>query len=77
MSGRENFNLASPKQLGDVLFAELKMEPNKKKKTEYATGEVLNYLANKKIKLWDIESNVAKNTRLLLQIRRGPHCSAY
>jgi DNA polymerase-1 len=43
------FNLASPKQLGDVLFDHLKIGGNKPKKTktgQYATGEeVLSYLA--------------------------------
>jgi DNA polymerase-1 len=46
----ENFNLASPKQLGDVLFDKLKIGGTKQKKTktgQYATGEeVLSYLAN-------------------------------
>jgi DNA polymerase-1 len=46
----ENFNLASPKQLGDVLFDKLKIGGAKQKKTktgQYATGEeVLSYLAN-------------------------------
>lgn len=46
----ETFNLASPKQLGDVLFDKLKIGGNKQKKTktgQYATGEeVLSYLAN-------------------------------
>jgi DNA polymerase-1 len=43
------FNLASPKQLGEVLFDKLKLDPNEKKtKTgQYATGEdVLLKLAN-------------------------------
>jgi DNA polymerase-1 len=46
----EKFNLASPKQLGDVLFEKLKIGGAKQKKTktgQYATGEeVLSYLAN-------------------------------
>jgi DNA polymerase-1 len=46
----EKFNLASPKQLGDVLFDKLKIGGTKQKKTktgQYATGEeVLNYLVN-------------------------------
>jgi DNA polymerase-1 len=46
----EDFNLASPKQLGDVLFDKLKIGGAKQKKTktgQYATGEeVLSYLAN-------------------------------
>ena len=46
----EKFNLASPKQLGDVLFDKLKIGGPKQKKTktgQYATGEeVLSYLAN-------------------------------
>ncbi len=46
----ERFNLASPKQLGDILFDKLKIGGNKQKKTktgQYATGEeVLSYLAN-------------------------------
>lgn len=45
----EKFNLASPKQLGDILFDKLKIGGNKQKKTktgQYATGEeVLSYLA--------------------------------
>ncbi|MFY8188585.1 MAG: DNA polymerase I [Flavobacterium sp.] len=45
-----SFNLASPKQLGEILFDELKIGGNKPKKTktgQYATGEdVLSYLAN-------------------------------
>lgn len=45
-----SFNLASPKQLGDILFDKLKIGGNKQKKTktgQYATGEeVLSYLAN-------------------------------
>jgi DNA polymerase I len=44
------FNLASPKQLGDILFDKLKIGGVKQKKTktgQYATGEeVLSYLAN-------------------------------
>jgi len=46
----ERFNLASPKQLGDILFDKLKIGGAKQKKTktgQYATGEeVLTYLAN-------------------------------
>jgi len=46
----EKFNLASPKQLGDVLFDKLKIGGAKQKKTktgQYATGEeILNYLVN-------------------------------
>ena len=46
----EKFNLASPKQLGDVLFDKMKIGGTKQKKTktgQYATGEeVLSYLAN-------------------------------
>lgn len=46
----EHFNLASPKQLGDILFDKLKIGGAKQKKTktgQYATGEeVLSYLAN-------------------------------
>jgi DNA polymerase-1 len=46
----EKFNLASPKQLGDVLFDKMKIGGAKQKKTktgQYATGEeVLSYLAN-------------------------------
>ncbi|CAM3568031.1 DNA polymerase I [Flavobacterium saliperosum S13] len=46
----EKFNLASPKQLGEVLFDRMKIGGAKQKKTktgQYATGEeVLSYLAN-------------------------------
>ncbi|MEP6930734.1 MAG: DNA polymerase I [Flavobacterium sp.] len=46
----EKFNLASPKQLGDILFDKMKIGGTKQKKTktgQYATGEeVLTYLAN-------------------------------
>jgi DNA polymerase I len=46
----ETFNLASPKQLGDILFERMKIGGTKQKKTktgQYATGEdVLSYLAN-------------------------------
>ncbi|MBP6072396.1 MAG: DNA polymerase I [Flavobacterium sp.] len=46
----EKFNLASPKQLGDILFDKLKIGGSKQKKTktgQYATGEeILSYLAN-------------------------------
>ncbi|CAM3970794.1 DNA polymerase I [Flavobacterium weaverense] len=46
----ETFNLASPKQLGDVLFDKMKIGGTKQKKTktgQYATGEeVLSFLAN-------------------------------
>ena len=46
----EKFNLASPKQLGDVLFDKLKIGGAKQKKTktgQYATGEeILSYLSN-------------------------------
>ena len=46
----EKFNLASPKQLGEVLFDKLKIGGTKQKKTktgQYATGEeVLSYLVN-------------------------------
>lgn len=45
----EKFNLASPKQLGEILFDKLKIGGDKQKKTktgQYATGEeVLSYLA--------------------------------
>ena len=45
----ETFNLASPKQLGDILFDKLKIGGPKQKKTktgQYATGEeILSYLA--------------------------------
>ena len=44
----EKFNLASPKQLGDILFDKLKIGGAKQKKTktgQYATGEeILNYV---------------------------------
>ena len=44
-----NFNLASPKQFGDILFDKLKIGGAKQKKTktgQYATGEeILSYLA--------------------------------
>lgn len=46
----ERFNLASPKQLGDILFDKLKIGGSKQKKTktgQYATGEeILSYLAH-------------------------------
>jgi DNA polymerase-1 len=46
----EKFNLASPKQLGEVLFDKMKIGGTKQKKTktgQYATGEeILSYLAN-------------------------------
>lgn len=46
----ERFNLASPKQLGEILFDKMKIGGAKQKKTktgQYATGEeVLGYLAN-------------------------------
>ena len=45
----ETFNIASPKQLGDVLFDKLKLvdKPKKTKTGQYATGEeILSYLAN-------------------------------
>ena len=46
----ETFNLASPKQLGDVLFDKLQIggpKPKKTKTGQYATGEeVLSYLAH-------------------------------
>ena len=46
----EKFNLASPKQLGDVLFDKMKIGGAKQRKTktgQYATGEeILSYLAN-------------------------------
>ena len=46
----QKFNLASPKQLGEILFDKLKIGGNKQKKTktgQYATGEdVLAYLVN-------------------------------
>ena len=46
----EKFNLASPKQLGDILFDKMKIGGAKQKKTktgQYATGEeILSYLAN-------------------------------
>ena len=44
--GRE-FNIASPKQLGDILFDELKLPHGKKTKTGYSTSrDVLDRLAN-------------------------------
>ncbi len=48
IAGRE-FNIASPKQLGEVLFDELKLveKPKKTKTGQYATGEeILSKLAN-------------------------------
>ncbi|MCZ8144374.1 DNA polymerase I [Flavobacterium sp.] len=49
-SAGTTFNLASPKQLGDILFDKMKIGGQKQKKTktgQYATGEeVLSYLAN-------------------------------
>lgn len=54
----ERFNLASPKQLGEVLFDKLKIGGAKQKKTktgQYATGEeVLSYLANEHQIIQDI-----------------------
>ncbi len=54
----EKFNLASPKQLGDVLFDKLKIGGAKQKKTktgQYATGEeVLSYLAKENPIVQDI-----------------------
>lgn len=48
-SAGEKFNLASPKQLGEILFDKLKIGGSKQKKTktgQYATGEeILSYLA--------------------------------
>ncbi len=44
----ENFNIASPKQLGDILFVKLKLidKPKKTKTGQYSTAEdVLSYLA--------------------------------
>lgn len=44
----ENFNIASPKQLGDILFGKLKLidKPKKTKTGQYSTAEdVLSYLA--------------------------------
>ncbi len=44
----EAFNIASPKQLGDILFVKLKLvdKPKKTKTGQYATGEdILSYLA--------------------------------
>lgn len=44
----ETFNIASPKQLGDILFDKLKLvdKPKKTKTGQYATGEeILSYLA--------------------------------
>jgi hypothetical protein len=65
MSSRENFNLASP--IGDVLFDKLKWNQTRKKKQNMQQGRKSpKLLSNKKIKLWDIESSVAKNTRLML-----------
>ncbi|MGO4904644.1 DNA polymerase I [Flavobacterium sp. W20_MBD1_R3] len=53
----EKFNLASPKQLGDILFDKLKIGGAKQKKTktgQYATGEeILSYLA--------LENPIVKN----------------
>ncbi|WP_353088444.1 DNA polymerase I [Flavobacterium sp.] len=49
-SAGTSFNLASPKQLGDILFDKMKIGGQKQKKTktgQYATGEeVLSYLAH-------------------------------
>lgn len=45
----ESFNIASPKQLGDILFGKLKLieKPKKTKTGQYATGEeILQTLAN-------------------------------
>ena len=44
----EEFNIASPKQLGDILFDKLKLvdKPKKTKTGQYATSEdILSYLA--------------------------------
>jgi len=44
----EEFNINSPKQLGDVLFEKLKLPSGKKTKTGYSTNaEILQKLANK------------------------------
>ena len=54
----EKFNLASPKQLGEILFEKLKIGGAKQKKTktgQYATGEeVLSYLAHEHLIVRDI-----------------------
>jgi DNA polymerase-1 len=54
----EKFNLASPKQLGDILFDKLKIGGIKQKKTktgQYATGEeILSYLATENPIIKDI-----------------------
>jgi DNA polymerase-1 len=55
----EKFNLASPKQLGDILFDKLKLGGAKQKKTktgQYATGEeILSYLAPENEIIRDIQ----------------------
>jgi DNA polymerase-1 len=48
MSSRRKFNLASPKQLGDVLFDKLKIGGANKRKTktgQYATGRSFKLLS--------------------------------
>jgi DNA polymerase-1 len=48
MIAGENFNLASPKQLGDVLFDKLKIggaKQRKQKTGQYATGRSLKLLS--------------------------------
>ncbi|MBR0190037.1 MAG: DNA polymerase I, partial [Clostridia bacterium] len=47
LTGEENLNVNSPKQLGEVLFEKLKIAKGKKTKTGYSTGaEVLEALEN-------------------------------
>jgi DNA polymerase I len=53
----EEFNIASPKQLGDILFDKLKLvdKPKKTKTGQYATGEdILSYLAKEHKIIQDI-----------------------
>ena len=50
----QNFNIASPKQLGEILFEKLQLEGGKKSKTGAWTtsADILEEMASKVIRVW-------------------------
>lgn len=61
------FNINSPKQLGEVLFEKLKLPPQKKNKTGYSTdSEVLSALE----KLHPVVAEILRN-RMLVKLKTG------
>lgn len=62
-AGRE-FNIQSPKQLGDILFTEMKIPPLKKNKTGFSTDEEVLQELSKKYKIADYLLQYRKYAKL-------------